>query len=169
MFRSANRDQFLYLYDLLTQHHPERYREWGVELFNLQNANGPGRTWYQPAQPTIEPSQDYIRALEQLRDQLQEEVQTLGRAWESQYRFITSQRSYIEDLERRCNELVAALQAHAAPVSSNGNNVSWREYEIGGQLVSRIGKTWLARQAMRSPALKQVIKKALRIDRGAET
>jgi glycosyltransferase involved in cell wall biosynthesis len=169
MFRSANRDQFLYLYDLLTQHHPERYREWGVELFNLQNANGPGRSWYQPGQPMSEASQDYIRALEQLRDQLQAEVQTLGQAWESQYRFITSQRGYIEDLERRCNELIVTSQAHTVPVSPNGNSISWREYEIGGQLVSRIGKSWLARQAMRSPTLKQVIKKALRIDRGVET
>ncbi len=163
MFRSANRDQFLYLYDLLTQHHPERYREWGVELFNLQNANGPGRNWFQPAQLVGEPSQEYVAALERHRDQLQAEIRTLGEAWEDQYRYITSQRDYIENLERRCNELVVTSQANAAHFLSNGNGISWRDYEIGGRFVNRVRSTWVARQVLRSPVLKQAFKKALRI------
>jgi glycogen synthase len=163
MFRKANRDQFLYLYDMLTQYHPERYREWGVELFNLQNANGAGRTWFQPAQLAGEPPQEYVAALERQRDQLQAEIRTLGEAWEDQYRYITSQRDYIENLERRCNELVVMSQANAIQSLSNGNGISWREYEIGGKAVSRIRKTWVARQVLRSPLLKQALKKALRI------
>jgi glycogen(starch) synthase len=42
-------NQRLYLYDVLTQRCAEAYREWGVELFNLQNANGPGHLWNPPA------------------------------------------------------------------------------------------------------------------------
>ena len=164
MFRSANRDQFLYLYDLLTQHHPERYREWGVELFNLQNANGPGRNWFQPAQQAGDPPHEYVMTLEKIRDQLQAEVKTLGMAWEDQYRFITSQRTYMEDLERRCNELVVSSRTNATHSLSNGNGISWREYEVGGQLISRFRKNWFARQAMRSLTLKKVFKKVLRIE-----
>jgi glycogen(starch) synthase len=50
MFKNCGRNQYLYLYDLLTQHHPQLYRDWGVELFNLQCANGAVHTWGQPAQ-----------------------------------------------------------------------------------------------------------------------
>ncbi|MGH9428633.1 MAG: glycosyltransferase family 2 protein, partial [Terriglobia bacterium] len=163
MFRSANRDQFLYLYDLLTQHHPERYREWGVELFNLQNANGAGRNWYQPAQLMGEPSKEYVAALERHREQLQAEIRTLGAAWENQYQYITSQRDYIENLERRCKELVVTAQANALHSLSNGNGISWRDYEIGGRFVNRVRNTWVARQVLRSPVLRQTLKRVLRI------
>ena len=49
MRRQMNDDQALYLYDLLTQRFPRAFERWGPELFNLQNANGPGRLWNHPA------------------------------------------------------------------------------------------------------------------------
>jgi glycogen(starch) synthase len=46
---TSNASQKLYMRDLITGYHPEVYRRWGVELFNLQNANGPGQLWNHPA------------------------------------------------------------------------------------------------------------------------
>jgi glycosyltransferase involved in cell wall biosynthesis len=48
MFRVIDFDKKLYLYDLISHEHPELYREYGLELFNLQNANGPALGWDQP-------------------------------------------------------------------------------------------------------------------------
>ncbi|MBU1912578.1 MAG: glycosyltransferase [Candidatus Omnitrophica bacterium] len=45
MHRSTTPNSHLYVYELITQHHPELYEKWGEELFHLQNANGPGRSW----------------------------------------------------------------------------------------------------------------------------
>src|SRR5262249_30533328 len=109
MYRSSNRNQQLYLYDLLTQRHAQTYREWGVELFNLQNANGPGRLWNQPTLEVeeipfayvvaleeekkkiiahAESQQVYIRQLERVREQLWAEVQHGGRAWQGGQRWM---------------------------------------------------------------------------------
>jgi len=161
MYRSANRNQFLYLYDVITQHHPEAYRKWGVELFNLQNANGPGYLWNNPAVGSAEPPSAYVATVEQQRDKLLNEVQTLGKAWEDHVRFIAAQRTYIEDLEARCHELVATVHTNGTSPSTTSSNISWRDYELGGRLVSRIRRTWLARQALRSLGLKKVLKKTL--------
>ncbi|MBI5863781.1 MAG: glycosyltransferase [Planctomycetes bacterium] len=49
MLQSSTEVQQMYLFDVISQLHPELYREFGVELFNLQNANGPGRLWNHPA------------------------------------------------------------------------------------------------------------------------
>lgn len=49
MLQSSGEAQQIYLFDVISQLHPELYREFGVELFNLQNANGPGRLWNHPA------------------------------------------------------------------------------------------------------------------------
>jgi glycogen synthase len=49
LYQSCGGNQHLHFHDLLTQNHPELYREWGVELFNLQCANGPGYLWNHPA------------------------------------------------------------------------------------------------------------------------
>ena len=50
MLRSTHDDQLLYLHDLLAQRHPEAYRQWGAELYNLLNANGPSHIWNNPAE-----------------------------------------------------------------------------------------------------------------------
>ena len=53
MFHSSNEQQQLYLYDLMTCLHPDLFRAWGSELFNLQNANGPGFLWKHPSHPSV--------------------------------------------------------------------------------------------------------------------
>lgn len=163
MYQSSNRNQQLFLYDLLTQHHAEAYRKWGVELFNLQNANGPGYAWNHPAQEVTAPSQRYVTALIQERDKLVAEVQTLGKAWKDHVRFIADQRSYIESLEARCRELIT-MNGTGSPVVSTGDGVTPREYEIGGQLLNRLRRMWLMQQVSRSSKLKKVLKKVLRIE-----
>jgi glycogen synthase len=161
MYQSSNRNQQLYLHDLLTQHHPETYRRWGVELFNLQNANGPGYAWHHPAQQVTDPSPGYVAVLAQERDRLVAEVRTLGKAWEDHVRFIADQRAYIESLEARCRELI--VKNDYGDLRSIGEKVTAREYEIGGDLVNRLRKTWLVRQVLRSTKLKKVLRKALGI------
>jgi len=47
--RGINRDQELYLYERIAQHHASEYQRYGLELFNLLNANGPGPGWVSPA------------------------------------------------------------------------------------------------------------------------
>lgn len=163
MYRSANRNQFLYLYDLMTQLHPEAYRKWGVELFNLQNMNGPGYLWGHPAAAMTEPPQAYVASLEQTRDKLWTDVQTLGKAWEDHVKFIEAQRVYIQELEARSNELIAAMHNNGAPPSVALNGISWRDYELGGRFVSRLRKTWVARRVLRSPALKKMTKQTCRL------
>jgi glycosyltransferase involved in cell wall biosynthesis len=92
MFRRANRDQLLYMHDLISQYHAEAYREWGEELFNLQNANGPAYLWNHPAREAEEPPTSYVTTLLAERQRLAAEVQTLGKAWDEHVRFIASQR-----------------------------------------------------------------------------
>jgi glycosyltransferase involved in cell wall biosynthesis len=53
----------------------------------------------------------------------------------------------------------AYLWNHYAAIESN--EVSWRDYEIGGRLVSRLRKLWPVRQVLRSPMLKKVLRKLL--------
>jgi glycosyltransferase involved in cell wall biosynthesis len=162
MYQSSNRNQQLYLYDLLTQHHADSYRKWGVELFNLQNANGPGHVWNHPAQSIESPSQPYFTALVQERDKLAAEVRTLGRAWEDQVRFIADQRAYIESLEARSREIIA-LNGNSTSIASAGNGVTSREYELGGQLVNRLRRMRIVRWVLRSSTLKKTLKKTLRM------
>ncbi|MEM4283840.1 MAG: glycosyltransferase [Candidatus Caldarchaeum sp.] len=48
MLRQMNPNQALYLYDVISHYNPEIYQRYGVELFNLQNANGPAYLWPHP-------------------------------------------------------------------------------------------------------------------------
>jgi glycosyltransferase involved in cell wall biosynthesis len=48
MFKAIEPDKKLYLYDLISSEHPALYERYGLELFNLQNANGPAYAWDQP-------------------------------------------------------------------------------------------------------------------------
>ena len=48
MWQGSCRDQHLYLQDLMSRFHPELFRKYGVELFNLQNANGSAQKWVKP-------------------------------------------------------------------------------------------------------------------------
>jgi glycogen(starch) synthase len=49
MLRGMNRDQALYLYERIVQHHTDEYQRYGPELFSLLNANGPSLGWVSPA------------------------------------------------------------------------------------------------------------------------
>lgn len=49
MFRTLNRAQLQYLYEVIVHNHGDLYRRYSFELFHLQNANGPGLWWNQPA------------------------------------------------------------------------------------------------------------------------
>lgn len=48
MLRSISSDQRLYTYERITRKHRELYQKWAIELFNLQNANGPAWLWNHP-------------------------------------------------------------------------------------------------------------------------
>jgi glycosyltransferase involved in cell wall biosynthesis len=80
LLQQLNRDQALYLYDFISQHNQEMYRRYGVELFNLQNANGPGWLWPQPASDYEMPRVIEVRQNEegkQIEVQRQNELDTL--------------------------------------------------------------------------------------------
>lgn len=165
MYRNSGRDQQLYLYDVISRQHSQAYRDWGVELFNLQNANGPACQWNQPALVGGDDlSSTYVTMLEQQRDKLLKEVAVLGKSWEEHVRFIAAQRAYIEDLEARSQELLEIAHGNGFAAAA-ANGIVWRDYEIGGRIVSRVRRTWLARQISHSPLLKRVIKRTLRIGR----
>lgn len=161
LFRSANREQFLFLHDEVSRYHPESYRKWGVELFNLQNANGPGYAWPHPAGEIGEPPQAYIATLEQLRGRLDADAQTLRKAWDDHQKFIDAQRTYIKELEARCGDLVAKLGEENVTMSIRDGAVTWRDYEIGGRLASRVRRSWVGRQALRLSVIKNMLKRAI--------
>lgn len=82
LWQSATRHQFLYLYEQLTRLHPEAYRQFGPELFLLQNANGPAESWNRPAgNPPIEDRQN---SLQQRLTDLQNELEMLRSTIQSQ-------------------------------------------------------------------------------------
>ncbi len=75
LWQNATRHQFLYLYEQLTRLYPEAYRQFGAELFYLQNANGPAESWNRPAgNPPIEDQQN---SLQQRLTELQKELEML--------------------------------------------------------------------------------------------
>ncbi|MGD8451518.1 MAG: glycosyltransferase [Phycisphaerae bacterium] len=108
MWRSANPDQVLYLYELLTRRYPAAYRHWGPELFNLQNANGSGRLWNHPAR---ESSGEQIDHLLRERDLAWTEARRLAQGWEHQKDFIDQQAAYIKQLTAERDQLAGQLQA----------------------------------------------------------
>jgi hypothetical protein len=147
----------------MTHYHPHLYRDWGVELFHLQNANGPGRLWNQPAQEMVEPPQAYVALLELQRDKLWTDVKTLGKLWQNQVRFIEEQRVYLTNLEKRYHELGAAWYGDGSlPLPIDGRQISRRDYELGARVVSRIRRTWLAQRVSQSPLLKKMVRSTLK-------
>ncbi|MDX2110396.1 MAG: glycosyltransferase [Verrucomicrobiota bacterium] len=59
MYRTISRNQMQYLYDVIATRHTKLYQQYGEELFQLQNANGPGQMWNQPA-PWVAPIEELI-------------------------------------------------------------------------------------------------------------
>lgn len=141
MLRSRTDDQFLYLHDVMTQVFPHLYSRWGGELFNLQNANGPGREWNHPAiaanPPPSEAMLSHLRAMEAQRAEMEkyigdlraeldrqvghtrngwDEAKRLAEAWEHHTRHIKELTDRVAELEevkdRLWNELQAAVAAN---------------------------------------------------------
>lgn len=48
MSRQFNRSMIIYLINQLSEHHPELYSKFGLEIYNLLLANGPGYLWNNP-------------------------------------------------------------------------------------------------------------------------
>ena len=69
MFKAIEPDKKLYLYDLISAEHPNLYARYGLELFNLQNANGPAYGWDQPTMFSA-PQDRLIRRLQRAEDEL---------------------------------------------------------------------------------------------------
>jgi glycosyltransferase involved in cell wall biosynthesis len=156
MYHECGRNQQLYLYDLLTRYHEDAYREWGVELFNLQNANGPAWLWSQPSREPPEPTRETVTEMQKQRDKLWDEVQTLGKGWDDHVQYIKAQQLHIDNLENRCRELKTALDDFLGR-----DAISPRERQLGGRLVKRVRRTWLVRQMLRHTKLKQAIKRTI--------
>lgn len=49
MWQGSSREQHLFLQDLIAREHPDLFREYGPELFGLQNANGSAQKWIKPS------------------------------------------------------------------------------------------------------------------------
>ena len=88
-------------YERAARRHATLYQSWAVDLFHLQNANGPGVRWYHPAAPS--PLADPLGA----------------------------------------------------------DDVRWIDYEIGGRLVSRLRRTWIARRLLRRPGLRRLLRRVV--------
>ena len=100
--------------------------------------NGASWLWNHPARETTELSQTYVVDLEQMRDKLWSEVQTLGKAWEQHVDYIKAQQKHIDNLEARCTELRVAL--HDTLGGTTG--ISSREYRLGGRDAAQRGNAW---------------------------
>ena len=98
MFKAIEPDKKLYLYDLISAEHPNLYARYGLELFNLQNANGPAYGWDQPTMFSA-PQDRLIRRLQRAEDELPkiEKENHLLREAEAWYRKTFSRQ--LENLE----------------------------------------------------------------------
>ncbi|MBC8075863.1 MAG: glycosyltransferase family 2 protein, partial [Chloroflexales bacterium] len=152
LWRQGGQNQFLFLYDLLAQHHPAAYAHWSDELFHLQNANGPGLQWEHPGTHPSSLHHEYVVQLEQLRDKLWTDNQFLGKAWNDHVAYIEGQRQHITQLEGILN-------------SGNGwlSGAELRAIRASGRLVRRVRRTWIAQQVLRNASFKHAIKKMLKI------
>ena len=98
LWQTATRNQLLYLYERMTHKHPELYQQYGHEVFNLLNANGPGTIWEHPsseapyernenwqnnariaADKYAESQRQYAAILEQKNQQLHQKIDDLNR------------------------------------------------------------------------------------------
>jgi glycosyltransferase involved in cell wall biosynthesis len=140
MYHSSNENQKLYLYDLITHRHAEAYRQWGVELFNLQNANGPAYLWPRPdvPQPTIPQLQRQINEILAERDALRNRLAQLESTGESR-------------LIHGVRRLQQSRHYHQIqPVAQRSYTLARNAYRFGRRLKSRV-QFKLSRQMMQLP------------------
>lgn len=52
--QQSNREQLLYLYELIAQEHPQLYQDYGAEIYHLLNQNGASWLWENPSQNIVE-------------------------------------------------------------------------------------------------------------------
>ena len=52
--QKSNREQLLYLYELIAEEHPQLYQDYGAEIYHLLNQNGASWLWDNPSQNTAE-------------------------------------------------------------------------------------------------------------------
>ncbi|MEH2137453.1 glycosyltransferase [Nostoc sp.] len=52
--QKSNREQLLYLYELIAALHPQLYQDYGVEIYHLLNQNGASWLWNNPSQNIVE-------------------------------------------------------------------------------------------------------------------
>ncbi|RCJ32529.1 glycosyltransferase [Nostoc punctiforme NIES-2108] len=52
--QKGNREQLLYLYELIAEEHPQLYQDYGAEVYHLLNQNGASWLWDNPSQNTSE-------------------------------------------------------------------------------------------------------------------
>lgn len=72
LWQGSSRTQHLFLYELLVREFPELYREYGPELFNLQNANGSAQVWLKPAARS--PYDERVEWEDKVRERLRRRV-----------------------------------------------------------------------------------------------
>jgi hypothetical protein len=52
--RSSNREQLLYLYEVIASLHSQLYHQYGIEIYHLLNQNGASWLWDNPSKNTAE-------------------------------------------------------------------------------------------------------------------
>jgi len=52
--QNSNREQLLYLYELIAEEHPQLYQDYGAEIYHLLNQNSASWLWDNPSQNTVE-------------------------------------------------------------------------------------------------------------------
>lgn len=144
MFQSINREQQMYLYRVVVERHPELYRRYGAELFQLLFANGPAHDMDQPtmweapydmlrtrfAQPIHEANR---KTAEMWRKtvELREELRTALKEAENQWRMGVDLRRRLATLD----EEFRLYRERTSPASGKGKeeavpeNVSTRDGE----------------------------------------
>lgn len=149
-FRNADPSALLYLHDLLTQFHAEPYREWGVEMANLLNANGPSYLWRHPA--TAPEGGPAVTALRALAVRLIDAVGTIQGALDDHH-------PHLQELAACRDELIAILGY--SPPWRTATADDWYDQELGARLVKRVRASWLGGRLLRNDRLRLTMRRLL--------
>jgi glycogen(starch) synthase len=144
MWQTSNANMHQLLYDQISAFHKPLYQQWGVELFNLQNANGPGRLWNHPGieiRQELGPiphaengeMQRVVKRLESQINQYQYDLATM-KAWaeelERAKRWLAEQserrQAEIERLQPRADQAEAELAEVRNIVNNPSDLQDWR-------------------------------------------
>jgi glycogen synthase len=127
MLQTSGEAQQNYLLDVISQFHPQLYREFAPELFQLQQANGACRLWNHPAVSCYPPPNPATIELREWLDKLEE-----ARAWSERGRLNAEKE--IESIEasiEQLREIIArgGTSAHFAAMEELAaieNSRAWR-------------------------------------------